>query len=239
MRPIERGSVPKNKDGTDKVYKQYNDAKSDLIKNMGRYCSYCGMCIPASLAVEHVQPKQQVPDLKLSWDNFLLACVNCNSTKSRKNINKDNKEDYYWPDTNNTHIPFVYDANGQITINDELTSWQKIKAQNTLSLVGLQVYKYNTQASDSRWMLRKETYAKAEHQLLLLTLCIAKGAEKEAIELICSVASGCGFFSIWFSVFKDHNEVKKALIEAFTGTCSACFDAANNYQPLWRNPNDL
>ncbi len=44
-----------------------------------------GFSIATNLAVEHIQPKddERYPELEGSWDNYLLGCVNCNSTKSR------------------------------------------------------------------------------------------------------------------------------------------------------------
>lgn len=82
MRPVTRGPRPLNPDGTPKTYATYGAARRDLIECMGQYCSYCNQKLPASLAIEHVQPKALVPALRLEWDNFLLGCTNCNSTKS-------------------------------------------------------------------------------------------------------------------------------------------------------------
>jgi hypothetical protein len=45
------------------------------------------MRLEASLAVEHVLPKKPegvteiIKSRELDWENFLLACTNCNSTK--------------------------------------------------------------------------------------------------------------------------------------------------------------
>jgi hypothetical protein len=48
--------------------------------------------------------------------------------------------------------------------------------------------------------------------------------------------SGC--WSIWFTVFRGHDEVRKALIEEFPGTAKECFDANNHYEPVNRNPQN-
>ena len=40
----------------------------------------------------------------------------------------------------------------------------------------------------------------------------------------------CG--SIWFTVFKDHPEVRKELIDKFPGTAKDCFDPNNGYEPI-------
>jgi hypothetical protein len=59
----------------------YPDARSDLINNIGQYCSFCEMPLAANLAIEHMLPKRDFPDLLVSWTNFLLACPVCNSHK--------------------------------------------------------------------------------------------------------------------------------------------------------------
>jgi 5-methylcytosine-specific restriction endonuclease McrA len=79
VRPIDKGEAPA-------VYDKYEDAKPDLQNRIGRYCSYCERRVPASLAVEHVEAKINAQGLILTWENFLLACSNCNSTKSAARI---------------------------------------------------------------------------------------------------------------------------------------------------------
>jgi hypothetical protein len=46
----------------------------------------------------------------------------------------------------------------------------------------------------------------------------------EACDLVVEAAKGCGFFSVWFAVFERHIDVKSALIDAFPGTATSCFD---------------
>jgi hypothetical protein len=62
----------------------YPTARGDLIRNIGQYCSYCEMPLAASLAVEHMLPKADFPNLTVAWTNLLLGCPSCNSTKSNK-----------------------------------------------------------------------------------------------------------------------------------------------------------
>ena len=234
MRPVVRGEIPKNKNGTDKVFSAYENARRDLIDRMGEYCSYCNMHLDSSLAVEHVQPKDSNPELKLSWDNFLLACTNCNSTKGKKDVNKKNIDTFFWADVHNTHIPFVYEPNGRVSINSKLTKDEKKKAQNTLDLVGLQKYPNTQNASDRRWKNRKEAYEQAIEHLEDLEQATLKGARELLIKTLVTAAYNKGFFSVWFEVYKDHDDVKKALIERFTGTCVECFDKDNHYNPIPR-----
>lgn len=82
MRPVERGSAPQ-------IYVKYGDAIEDLKSRLGSYCSYCERQVAASLAVEHVIPKNLHPELETEWNNFLLGCTNCNSVKSDRAVEID------------------------------------------------------------------------------------------------------------------------------------------------------
>lgn len=63
---------------------QYTNAHHDLISTVGYYCSYCGIPVGIGVHVEHKLPKLSYPDRAVLWDNFLLACDNCNSSKGEK-----------------------------------------------------------------------------------------------------------------------------------------------------------
>lgn len=225
MRPIERGARPLDKHGKPKIYSDYSLARPDLIDRMGQYCSYCNQKLPASLAVEHIQPKNPVPDLKLEWTNFLLACTNCNSIKGVTLIDAD---DYIWPDLHNTHLAFKYNSDGTIEINENLSNQQFTKAQNLLNLVGLQKYVNKATDSDRRWKNRAETFSKATDILQLFISASAKGAEDEFLEALSIWAPDSGFFSVWMTVFDNYPKVKKVLIESFRGTASDAFDKNHN-----------
>ncbi len=117
MRPVRRGDSPIAGD-----YADYKTAKTDLIariasgkhngQHIAAYCSYCERKIDTNLAVEHIEPKKGAhgkPELKGRWSNFLLACVNCNSTKGDKRVVLDQ---LYLPDRDNTALAFQYQADG-------------------------------------------------------------------------------------------------------------------------------
>jgi 5-methylcytosine-specific restriction endonuclease McrA len=84
MRPIRRGLSPRTSD-----FEEYQSAQPYLAGRLDTYCSYCERRIATNLAVEHIQPKGRPAYANLigRWDNFLLACVNCNSTKAMLNNN--------------------------------------------------------------------------------------------------------------------------------------------------------
>jgi uncharacterized protein (TIGR02646 family) len=214
MRPIEKG-----KDS--RTFNHYQDAKGDLIDRLGEYCSYCERKLPASLAVEHVQPKSLHSERSLEWDNFLLACVNCNSNKLAAHIRL---EDYLWPDRDNTFLAFVYSEGGVIAINGKLDEKQKKCAQNILNLIGLQKRPgaNDLKKSDMRWMQRLEAWNSAAKALNRLN-----GNDSEELrEQIVETAYCGGHWSIWMTVFKDDRDMLKRFMERFPGTCRECFDGA-------------
>ena len=216
MRPIERGSLPVDEKNNPKVFSKYQDAKGDLIDRLGAYCSYCERRIDASLAVEHKQPKQKNPELELSWDNFLLGCANCNSTKKDKDVRLD---DYYWPDRDNTFLAFEYSEGGIIDIHPNLTDSQKECATKTMELMGLKKTK-DTPKSDYRLFNRRTVWETAERSLRNLR----KNDTPEMREQIVDTATSRGFFSVWMTVFREDRDMLLRFIDAFPGTCRSCFD---------------
>ena len=212
MRPIEKGK-------NSRTFNHYQDAKGNLIDRLGEYCSYCERKLPASLAVEHVQPKSLHPELSLEWDNFLLACFNCNSNKSNADIVV---EDYLWPYRDNTFLAFVYKEGGVIAVNEQLNEKQKKCAQNILNLIGLQKRPgaNDLKKSDGRWMQRREAWNSATKALNRM-----KGYDSEDLrEQIADTAYFRGHWSIWMTVFKNDRDMIKRFMERFPGTCRECFD---------------
>lgn len=128
MRPVEKGAAPAA------AYANYAAALPDLEQRLGRYCSYCERYIATNLAVEHVQPKSLVPALALTWSNFLLACVNCNSCKGDTPVTV---TDYLWPDNDNTLRAFEYRTGGVVALHSTLAAPVRAKAQASAALVGL------------------------------------------------------------------------------------------------------
>ncbi len=229
MRPIERGPIPNDNNGRPKVYANYVNARRDLIDRMGQYCAYCNQKLPASLAVEHVQPKVLIPNLRLEWTNFLLGCTNCNSTKKNKPVLI---SDFIWPDIHNSHLAFKYNPDGTVEVSPSLDNSLKQKAQNMLDLVGLQKYPNTPADSDRRWKNRLDTFLRANEALKLYISASAKGAEAEFTEVLAQWAADCGFFSIWIVVFDAYPNIKRAIATAFKGTAMSAFD--QNMNPVKR-----
>ena len=126
MRPIDRGPAPR-------AYAEYGDAIGDLVDRLGRYCSYCERRLPTHLAVEHMAPKSLHEGRELDWFNFLLGCVNCNSTKGNKDVSD---EDVLWPDQHNTMLAIEYSPGGFVQVAGKLDDGlrQRAEVSSILSL---------------------------------------------------------------------------------------------------------
>ena len=221
MRPIERGASPIVGD-----YGDYRAAFVELQARLGPYCSYCERRIPTQLAVEHIQPKDAnlYPHLIGRWDNYLLGCVNCNSTKKNKDVRL---EEVLLPDRDNTSAAFVYRADGSIAVNTTLSVDCQAMAVRILSLPGLD--KPSSGAQDANGQLvamdrvsqRMEIWAVAVESKD--SLAAAPSAAMRAVIVDLALASGC--FTIWLTVFADDPVMRRLLIDGFPGTAKTCFDA--------------
>jgi uncharacterized protein (TIGR02646 family) len=243
LRPVRRGTSPQTDDFAD-----YADAKPYLISRLGSYCSYCERKIITQLAVEHIQAKalpayaQKIGE----WGNFLLACVNCNSTKKDKDVIL---ADVLLPDRDNTFIAFQYTPDGKAQPANGIAAGLANKAKDTLALSGLDkdtlalsgldkkinaVFDENgKQIAIDRVSQRMEAWliaedAKNDVNANPISQAVRKGAVR--------TAKASGFFSIWMTVFCDDADMLNRLIDAFPGTRgSGCFDA--NGKPISPAPN--
>lgn len=231
MRPVSKKNVGEylTVGGQDVVVsdpKKHRDSLEALVANLGAYCSYCEVASlnHANLQVEHVQPLSRYPDLKLKWSNFLLGCPNCNgrSNKTNKDVVLD---EIHLPHRNNTYYSLIYKEAGVVKVNPTLTGKSKTNAENLVSLL-------NLDKEDARCDMRRDIWNKAQafHEEYV-------NGEIQLIYLMKYIkAVGC--WSIWFTVFKDRDEVRKALIDEFEGTAKNCFDPGNHYEPIPRNPQN-
>ncbi len=215
MRPVERGPKPKD-------YKKYNAAIGDLESRLGKYCSYCESRVPIGLAVEHKLPKKLHPELELTWTNFLLGCITCNSVKS-ETVKAENET--LWPDRNNTMLALQYSDGGFVTVSKALDSPLEQRARCLIDMIGLDRHAAKgwrqLSSRDERWSEREKTWKFAE-------ICRSRferlGQSDDALGQVVLAALGYGFFSVWMTVFRDHSAVRKALVCAFPGTAPTCFN---------------
>ena len=232
MRPVIRGPHPTNDDGTVLAVSCYKQFRGPLIKRIGAYCSYCEMKLDSNLAVEHVKPKKVggvIQDERLlDWGNLLLACTNCNSNKGNENIDV---SEYFWPDSDNTYRAFEYGEGGCIAVAQLFSSDMKEKAERTLALTGLDKTPADTnEASDRRWLNRKEVWDIAQRALSRLH---SNNIEEMRAQIVDTM-KGHGYWSIWMTVFSGDADMRRRFIQAIAGTDSNCFNSTNGYEAVQR-----
>ncbi|WP_298147577.1 HNH endonuclease [Flavobacterium sp.] len=248
MRPIFKGNTPQL-NGVDKIVTDYKDWRSDLIERIGNYCCYCNMILNDSPQVEHVVPKnpqtdQPAGDL-LAWENMLLACGPCNREKGNK---PHTSETHYMPDKNNTHLVFEYFVVSILTNREQKAGLvrafstlgfdQLNKANNTISLLGLNTIKVNPRATDLRWKYRAEAWFSA-NEVWRTAWNNGLISVSDFTPLLLDAAKSKGFFSIWFKAFDDVPQIKIALINGFKGTDSNSFENIEPFNPKNRNPENV
>ena len=208
---------------------------------MGLYCSYCERHIQTGLAVEHIQPKGlKLPDgsepyrhLEGCWTNFLIACINCNSTKLDKDVDLTT---ILLPDRDNTLMAFVYSADGKIAP----VLGAPASATALIHLVGLskdvrQTYDHNGELiALDRASQRMETWDLA----LRNRARWQRRPTTELKESIVELAGKSGFFSIWMTVFSAESELRREFIRAFKAAPD-CFDPTTTAPVSPRPANGL
>jgi uncharacterized protein (TIGR02646 family) len=215
MRPVNRGLPPVTNEGDPVELRDYQQAAPHLRERLGWYCSFCERMVPVSLAVEHVLPKSLYPERRLDWDNFLLACANCNSTKGDKDTGQ---QTCFWPDRANTFRAFRYEK-GRVLAHPDRSSEDQQCAKRTLELFGLD--KITGTSRDRRWIDRQRAWDLAERSLMQL-----KSRDTAAFrELVVDNAKEQGHWSCWYTVFAEDEDMLNRLLRAFPGTDAACFDS--------------
>jgi hypothetical protein len=221
MRPVERDSWPMGDDGLPIRFDDYREAKPELVRRLGAYCSYCELPLDNAPTVEHKEPKFHVPHLETMWCNFLLACAYCQGCKGDTRITLN---DYFWPDQDNTLRAFYYEHMLVATHPDlDEQHSARARAEATMSLVGLDKVPGSPREPsdlDPRWRKRVEVWGKANLARRRLHLC-ATDALRDQIE---DTATSSGCFSIWMTVFDSDADMRRRFIRAFRGTSVECFD---------------
>lgn len=244
MRPLNKGNTPKDAAGNVIEPTDYKNWRLALIKRIGYYCVYCNQTLSHSIQVEHVIPKNPPAGYTLgdplSWDNMLLACGPCNNAKSNQPIDINT---YYLPEEHNTHLPFSIvqshfePQSAIVEAKGGLQDPQTLKANRTISLLELANTDERPNIVDIRSIRRKDAMiaVNASRQSYDVAAQSPIFNINQAAQNIAIVAVAIGFFSLWYEGFSDVPEVMQQLVN-IKGTEQNCFDPANGYQPLYRNP---
>ncbi len=249
MRPIDKGLCPQV-GGVDKTVAAYQEWRADLIDRLGYYCVYCNMPLSEQLQVEHVTAKVPVAGAvagaALAWSNMLLACGVCNRAKSNAICTS---ALYYLPEEHNSHLPFIINqdpinANSAIVIERPgISNVQQLKARATIDFFHLDVIDTRGKIVDLRWKKRRKAIDfVAVADMFLQSAKIAQlNTIKDIANGIATLAAECGFFTLWYDKFQNEPEVMEALTNngVIKGTATICFDNANGFKPIARNPTNL
>ena len=206
MRPVNKSLYQHNQT----IYNPYGNAKDDLISALGGFCSYCErQGFSTALEIEHIKNKDTYPSEKFKWNNFLLACKNCNTCKTTKSI-----KDVLLPDRDDTFEVFIYLESGFIKVNPIINDNLKPQAQALLDLVRLDRIpnRNGYLGKDTLWAERKKIWDLSQRYLDKYQ------QNKCDIKIITDLALGYGLWSIWMRAFEDFPEVQKELIKDFSGT---------------------
>lgn len=222
MRPVHRGHSPQAED-----YTNYEDAKPELISRLGSYCSYCERRIATQLAVEHIQPKALPAYQPLigRWENLLLACVNCNSTKGDRNVLP---SDLLLPDRDNSFAAYCYTQDGRVFVRSGLSMEVSTLANTTLTITGLD--RASSHITDANGRLVALDRVSQRMEVWLVAQDSRRDLDNDPTNVALQHATvraalGYGYFSIWMTVFAGCRDMRRLFIEAFKGTQgSGCFD---------------
>lgn len=186
---------------------------------MGAYCSFCEFHIQHVPEVEHKEAKAY-GGAELEWENLLLSCKYCNTRKG-KIVKAGDKNQYLWPDCDDTFHAFSYKTEiPQLNIEylEKQDDNVKEKAENLYRLLKLDTVPLSPKQKDKRYSARNEARNCAIESKNGWDK--VKSTEQRDIFLkqIIQLATQTGFFSTWMEIFKEDAEVKESLIIAFKGT---------------------
>ena len=119
----------------------WRDFRPELSNRFLGKCGYCERRCdgPANApTTDHFRPRDKFPELTYEWTNWILSCARCNTEKANR-----------WPDTGYIDpcaIPAderpdnyldVDDRTGEVITKPGLTRAARVKAQNTIDDIGL------------------------------------------------------------------------------------------------------
>ncbi|MCM3883852.1 HNH endonuclease signature motif containing protein [Frankia sp. R82] len=191
-----------------------------LLRQIGEYCSYCEVALAGNAAVEHIMSKSQDATLETEWDNFLLACVNCNSRKGAKTEKASDLDDYLWPcditrDSSSAY-QYYWDASAgvgnevaRVRVSPTAPTTYGDRPANTLALVGLDIDRSQDPAvpdrrADNRTTTWRVAVRLANDLASFGNTLAAYDGELAGllIDQIVATATSLGFWSVWMTVFR-------------------------------------
>jgi len=134
-------------------------------------------------------------------------------------------DEIHLPHKNNTLLSLVYKEAGVVEVNPHIPPVSQTHAQELVNLLKLDQPDSET---DFRRDMRRKAWDRA-----MMYLKLYEAGEYELNAMIADIKErSC--WSIWFTVFINHKDVRQALVEQFPGTSRECFN--ENYNPIPRHP---
>lgn len=220
MRPVHRGPRPSDEAGRPVIFDHHSHARPQLIQRLGDYCSFCELPV-ASIAVEHIRCKVRNPVLEREWENFLLACLSCNSSKGTAIDTSADVERHLWPHRHRSGDAFIYSEGGVVRLVATADPEFNARAAATEVLVGLTrrpghglTPEQILRGSDRRYQKRSEAWDEA----MEAREDLRQADTPKMRRLVLRLARVCGFWSVWMTVFADDASMQSALCAVFSGT---------------------
>lgn len=213
MRPVDKGTAPA------KIFREYRDAEPFLEERIGAYCCFCEFHIQHAPEVEHREAKSEGGD-EVAWENLLLSCKYCNTRKSTT-VKAGMKEQYLWPDEDDTFHAFCYDEDIpklNMQYLDEQDESVEKRARALYELVKLDNIPCSPRDKDRRYMARSEARNMALGSKYDWIRIKDTEYADAYFEQMLKLAGETGSFSVWMNVFRDDVKVQNGLIRKFKGT---------------------
>lgn len=137
--PMPVGAPKENKIWDDLTPLDRRDIRNALVNLQKQICAYCEVRIDLdNSSVEHFRPKKLYKHLTFVWENLFACCTksfNAPCCEDKKG-SRDTK-DAISPAEKGCENFFQYLSNGKITPSYKISDHDKKRAENTISLLGL------------------------------------------------------------------------------------------------------
>lgn len=145
--------------------------KTYLEEDFQYKCVYCGWNSEhydsASFHIEHVKSRSENPSLEDDYNNLVLSCPICNTSKNKKQLPSELD-----PISNEFSELFYRNHRGAIVINNTLSSDKKILSNKYISTIGLskELYKLDYVYSSLNKIKQNQLVSKSRNDNLIIKI---------------------------------------------------------------------
>lgn len=224
LRPIDKGPSP----GTPPL--DQDKSKELLRERLGDYCSFCECRVTQLMELEHKVPQNLAVKGHVTWaeidcwENYTLACKSCNLCKSGTDTRPLGA--YLWPDSDNPLCFLTYDRDQALVPLPNLTPEAHKRVLRTIQLLGLDRDDRSPKratSKDKRYVLRRSAWRASEELIQLTKDYPGIETQPSGRASIQRLVLEMGFFSVFYTAFKNHPHLRQIVLDAFPGTARSCF----------------